>query len=66
MLEQARQQAELCVQVADDDLLDSSGRPLRLRASQTLWSIYSRLADADEKEALKLLHKGYVMGMECR
>ncbi|XP_070849856.1 tetratricopeptide repeat protein 29 [Chaetodon trifascialis] len=69
-LEQARQQAELCVQQAEDGgWLDSAGRPLRLRARQALWRIYSRLADApldaaDYSEALTLLHKGHSMAAE--
>ncbi len=68
-LEQARQQAELCIKHAEDGgWLDSAGRPLRLRARQALWRIYSRLADAplDYNEALMLLHKGYSMATECR
>ncbi|XP_044040013.1 LOW QUALITY PROTEIN: tetratricopeptide repeat protein 29 [Siniperca chuatsi] len=69
-LEQARQQAELCIkQTEDGSWLDSAGRPLRLRARQALWKIYSRLADAlldtaDYNEALTLLHKGYSMATE--
>ncbi|XP_076581095.1 tetratricopeptide repeat protein 29 [Chaetodon auriga] len=69
-LEQARQQAELCVKQAEDGgWLDSAGRPLRLRARQALWRIYSRLADApldaaDYSEALTLLHKGHSMAAE--
>ncbi|XP_059210238.1 tetratricopeptide repeat protein 29 [Centropristis striata] len=66
-LEQARQQAELCMQQAEDSgWVDSAGRPLWLRACKALWTIYSRLADAlldaeDHAEALRLLHKGYSM-----
>ncbi|KAL7375423.1 hypothetical protein ABVT39_017089 [Epinephelus coioides] len=69
-LEQAKQQAELCMQQADGaGWLDSAGLPLRLRARKILWRIYSRLADApleaaDHREALKLLHKGYSMAKE--
>ncbi|KAF1380911.1 hypothetical protein PFLUV_G00168970 [Perca fluviatilis] len=69
-LEQARQQAELCVkQTEDGGWLDSNGRPLRLRAREALWRIYSRLADApleaaDYDRALKLLYKGYSMATE--
>ncbi|XP_028428369.1 tetratricopeptide repeat protein 29, partial [Perca flavescens] len=69
-LEQARQQAELCVKQAEDgDWVDSNGRPLRLRAREALWRIYSRLADApleaaDYDRALKLLYKGYSMATE--
>ncbi|XP_076019352.1 tetratricopeptide repeat protein 29 [Genypterus blacodes] len=70
-LEEARQQAELCVQQAEDvSWLDSSGRPLRLRACQTLWRIYSQLADTllvteDFREALTLLQKGLHMAKEA-
>lgn len=70
-LEQAKQQAELCIQQAEaGGWMDSAGRPLRLRARQTLWRIYSRLADApldakDYDEALTLLHEGYSMAIEC-
>nr|XP_046237016.1 tetratricopeptide repeat protein 29 isoform X2 [Scatophagus argus]XP_046237017.1 tetratricopeptide repeat protein 29 isoform X2 [Scatophagus argus]XP_046237018.1 tetratricopeptide repeat protein 29 isoform X2 [Scatophagus argus] len=69
-LEQARQQVELCIkQARDRSCVDSAGRPLRLRALQTLWRIYSRLADvqldaADYSEALTLLHKGYSTAAE--
>ncbi|XP_049423605.1 tetratricopeptide repeat protein 29 isoform X1 [Epinephelus fuscoguttatus] len=69
-LEQAKQQAELCMQQADGaGWLDSAGLPLRLRARKILWRIYSRLADAqleaaDHREALRLLHKGYSMAKE--
>lgn len=71
-LEQASQQAELCIKQAEDGgWLDSAGRPLRLRALQTLWRINSRLADAlldaaDYNEALTLLHKSYSMATDCR
>lgn len=70
-LEQARQQAEQCMQQAGHGgWLDSAGRPLRLRARKALWRIYSRLADApldaaDYSEALRLLHEGYNMATEC-
>ena len=70
-LQQAKQQAELCIQQAEaGGWMDSAGRPLWLRARQTLWRIYSRLADApldaeDYDEALTLLHKGYSMAIEC-
>lgn len=68
-LEEARQQAELCIEQAEDGA--SASRPLRLRARQALWRIYSRLADisldaADYSEALTLLHKGFSMAIECR
>ncbi|XP_036967353.1 tetratricopeptide repeat protein 29 isoform X2 [Acanthopagrus latus] len=69
-LQQAKQQAELCIQQAEaGGWMDSAGRPLWLRARQTLWRIYSRLADApldaeDYDEALTLLHKGYSMAIE--
>ncbi|XP_073331102.1 tetratricopeptide repeat protein 29 isoform X2 [Pagrus major] len=69
-LEQAQQQAELCIQQAEaGGWLDSAGQPLRLRARQTLWRVYSRLADApldaeDYDEALTLLHKGYSKAIE--
>lgn len=71
-LEEARQQAELCVQQAEDGgWLDSSGQSLRLRACRTLWRIYSRLADAqlvteDYSEALTLLQMGHRMAKEGR
>ncbi|XP_034713220.1 tetratricopeptide repeat protein 29 [Etheostoma cragini] len=71
-LERARQQAELCLQqVEDAGWADSDGRPLRLRACEALWRIYSRLADApleaaDHDQGLKLLYKGYGMATECR
>ncbi|KAM4536603.1 tetratricopeptide repeat protein 29 isoform 2-T2 [Odontesthes bonariensis] len=70
-LEQARQQAELCLKQAEDGgWLDSSGLSLRLRACQVLGKIYIWLADAplaaaDYDKALKLLHKGYSMATEC-
>ncbi|XP_044197981.1 tetratricopeptide repeat protein 29 isoform X2 [Thunnus albacares] len=69
-LEEARQQAELCIKLAEDGgWLDSYGHPLRLRARQALWRIFNRmadapLADADYSEALTLLHKGYRMATE--
>ncbi|XP_054457926.1 tetratricopeptide repeat protein 29 [Anoplopoma fimbria] len=69
-LQQARQQAELCIQQAEGvDWLDSSDRPLRLRALGALWRIYSRLADApldagDYEEALRLLHEGHSIAAE--
>uniref|UniRef100_A0A8D3CKL7 Tetratricopeptide repeat protein 29 n=1 Tax=Scophthalmus maximus TaxID=52904 RepID=A0A8D3CKL7_SCOMX len=69
-LEEARQQAELCIRQAEDGgWLDLSGRPLRLRARQTLWRIYDQLAvapmdAANYSEALELLHKGYSMATE--
>ncbi|XP_019951335.2 tetratricopeptide repeat protein 29 isoform X1 [Paralichthys olivaceus] len=71
-LEEAKQQAELCLRQADDGgWLDLSGRPLRLRAYQALWKIYDKLAAApliaaDYSEALELLHRGYIMATECR
>lgn len=71
-LQRARQQAELCLQQAEDgDMLDSSGRPLRARVGQSLWRIYSRLAGAlldtaDYSEALALLHKGLSMAAKSR
>ncbi|XP_061664493.1 tetratricopeptide repeat protein 29 isoform X2 [Syngnathoides biaculeatus] len=69
-LEKARQQAELCVRMADEGgWLDSSGRPLPRRARESLWSICSRQADARIKagepdEALELLHRGYATATE--
>ncbi|XP_072232284.1 tetratricopeptide repeat protein 29 [Leuresthes tenuis] len=69
-LEQARQQAELCLKQAEDGgWLDSSGLSLRLRACQVLGKIYSWLADApmaaaDYNMALKLLHKACSMAAE--
>ncbi|XP_026200277.1 tetratricopeptide repeat protein 29 [Anabas testudineus] len=69
-LEQARQQADACLIHAEDGgWLDSAGRPLRLRARQALWRIYSRLADAplaasNYNMALTLLHKGHIMAAE--
>ncbi|XP_070786033.1 tetratricopeptide repeat protein 29 isoform X2 [Enoplosus armatus] len=69
-LEQARQQAELCIKYAEDGgWLDSAGRPLRIRARKALWRIYSQLVDApldaaDYNEALALLHKGYSIATE--
>lgn len=71
-VEQARQQAELCMEKAEDDSwLDSAGQPLKVRARHILWRSYSRLADnfleaADYREALTLLHKGHSMATECR
>ncbi|XP_068164251.1 tetratricopeptide repeat protein 29 isoform X3 [Antennarius striatus] len=75
-LDQARQQAECYLeQAGDEDWLDSSGRPLRLRVHQSLWRIYSRLADAlltdappegaNYSEALMLLHKGQRLATEA-
>ncbi|XP_069028253.1 tetratricopeptide repeat protein 29 isoform X1 [Embiotoca jacksoni] len=64
-LQLARQQAEMCVQQAEESgWKDSAGRPLNLRASGLLWKIYSRLADpllaaGDHSQALTLLHSGY-------
>uniref|UniRef100_A0A8C4EAD0 Tetratricopeptide repeat protein 29 n=1 Tax=Dicentrarchus labrax TaxID=13489 RepID=A0A8C4EAD0_DICLA len=69
-LDQARQQAELCIKQAEDGgWLALNGRPLRLRARQAMSGIYSRLADAplnagDYSKALTLLHKGYIMATE--
>ncbi|XP_034424803.1 tetratricopeptide repeat protein 29 [Hippoglossus hippoglossus] len=69
-LEEAKQQAELCVRQAEDGgWLDLSGRPLRLRACETLWRIYDTLAAApliaaNYTEALELLNKGYIMATE--
>ncbi|XP_061619986.1 tetratricopeptide repeat protein 29 isoform X2 [Phyllopteryx taeniolatus] len=69
-LEKARQQAELCVQMADEGgWLDSSGRSLPRRARESMWSICSRQADArikagDPDEALQLLHRGYATATE--
>ncbi|XP_060888011.1 tetratricopeptide repeat protein 29 [Labrus mixtus] len=66
-VEQARQQAERCIQQAEEGgWLDSDGRPLRLRGRVALWRIYSRMADSlldaeDYDEALTLLHRGYSM-----
>lgn len=71
-LNQARQQAELCLEkTADSDWLDTAGQPLKLRARQALWRIYSQLADilldaADYNEAQTILHKGHCMATECR
>ncbi|CAB1440206.1 unnamed protein product [Pleuronectes platessa] len=69
-LEEAKQQAELCVRQAEDGgWLDLSGRPLRLRACEALWRIYDTLAAApliaaNYTEALELLNKGYIMATE--
>ncbi|XP_068506551.1 tetratricopeptide repeat protein 29 [Syngnathus scovelli] len=69
-LDKARHQAELCVQMADEGgWVDSSGRSLPRRARESLWSIYSRQADARIKvgkpdKALELLHKGYTTATE--
>ncbi|XP_077401442.1 tetratricopeptide repeat protein 29 [Vanacampus margaritifer] len=69
-LDKAREQAELCVQMADEGgWLDSSGRSLPRRARESLWAIYSRQADArikagDPYEALELLHRGYTTATE--
>ncbi|KAK2863277.1 hypothetical protein Q5P01_002810 [Channa striata] len=69
-LEQARQQAEMCLKQAEDGgWLDSAGQPLRLRARQLLGKIYTQLADAllaasNYKEALTLFHKGYSVAAE--
>ncbi|XP_054609503.1 tetratricopeptide repeat protein 29 [Dunckerocampus dactyliophorus] len=69
-LDKAREQAELCVQLADGGgWSDSSGRSLRHRARESLWSIYSRQADScfkagDHNEALRLLHSGYTTATE--
>ncbi|XP_074555354.1 tetratricopeptide repeat protein 29 [Halichoeres trimaculatus] len=66
-LERAEQQAELCIQQAEDrGWLDSDGLPLRTRGLKALWRIYSRMADllvdAEEySQALELLHKGRSM-----
>ncbi|KAM6960347.1 tetratricopeptide repeat protein 29 [Tautogolabrus adspersus] len=66
-LEQAKQQAELCIQQAEEGgWLDSGGRPLRLWGRVAMWRIYGRMADPlldaeDYDEALTLLHKGYNM-----
>lgn len=70
-LEQAKLQAELCIeQATESGLLDVTGRPLRFRAYKTLWQIHSRLADIsleaeDYSEALTLLLEGYNMATEC-
>ncbi|XP_061817054.1 tetratricopeptide repeat protein 29 [Nerophis lumbriciformis] len=69
-LDEARQQAELCVRLADGGgWSDSSGRSLRHRARESLWSINSRQADAcvkagDLNKALRLLHSGYTTATE--
>ncbi|XP_037116254.1 tetratricopeptide repeat protein 29 [Syngnathus acus] len=69
-LDKARHQAELCVQMADEGgWVDSSSRYLPRRARESLWSIYSRQADARIKvgkpdKALELLHKGYTTATE--
>ncbi|XP_077355858.1 tetratricopeptide repeat protein 29 isoform X2 [Festucalex cinctus] len=69
-LDKAREQAELCVQMADEGgWLDSSGRSLPRRARESLWAIYSRQADArikagDPYGALELLHLGYTTATE--
>ncbi|KAM3590541.1 uncharacterized protein V6R79_011446 [Siganus canaliculatus] len=71
-LEWAGQQAELCISEADaSDWLDSDGRPLRLRARQTLSRVYLQSAVAapntnDHKEALALLHKSYSTAQESK
>ncbi|XP_053716035.1 tetratricopeptide repeat protein 29 [Synchiropus splendidus] len=70
-LDQAREHAELCLLLSgSEDMLDSSGQPLRLRVCQVLWRIYSQLADSLQgttnfSEVLKMLHRGYVMTAEC-
>ncbi|CAJ1085757.1 tetratricopeptide repeat protein 29 isoform X2 [Xyrichtys novacula] len=64
-LEQAQQQAEICIQQAEGgDWLDSDGQPLKLRGAKALWRIYLKIADplldAEEyRKALALLHIGY-------
>ncbi|KAI3376058.1 hypothetical protein L3Q82_016587, partial [Scortum barcoo] len=69
-LDQARQQAELCIRHAEDGgWLDLAGRPLKLQARRALWRIYSRLSDApldaaNYSEALELLHKGHGFATE--
>ncbi|KAF3698060.1 Tetratricopeptide repeat protein 29 [Channa argus] len=71
-LEQARQQAEMCLKQAEDSgWLDSAGQPLRLRACQLLGRIHSQLADAslaasNYQKALTLLHEGYSMAAESQ
>ncbi|KAJ4941995.1 hypothetical protein JOQ06_011866, partial [Pogonophryne albipinna] len=70
-LQAARQQADQCLQQAEGEgWVDSSGRPLRLRALRALSSVYSRLADApleaeDHSEALRLLHRGHSIATEA-
>ncbi|XP_047452104.1 tetratricopeptide repeat protein 29 isoform X2 [Mugil cephalus] len=70
-LEEARQQAELCVKQAEDGgWLDPDGRPMMFRVCRELWRIYSRIADASlaasrSDEALALLHKSYSISTEC-
>ncbi|XP_077445747.1 tetratricopeptide repeat protein 29 isoform X2 [Stigmatopora argus] len=66
-LDKAREQAELCVRMADEGRWqDSSGRFLPRRSRESLWSIYSRqAAKADDPyETLELLHKGYATATE--
>ncbi|KAM6894694.1 tetratricopeptide repeat protein 29 [Lycodopsis pacificus] len=72
-LQRAKQQAELCLQQAEEGgWLDSDGRPLRLRALRALWRIHSRLAEEpldhedheDHDEALKLLHEGHSIAVQ--
>uniref|UniRef100_UPI003AAD7DA9 tetratricopeptide repeat protein 29 n=1 Tax=Centroberyx gerrardi TaxID=166262 RepID=UPI003AAD7DA9 len=60
LVEEARQQAELCVREAES----GGGAEPRLRACGTLWNIYGRLADAlladrEHTQALLLLREGY-------
>uniref|UniRef100_UPI0037E85A2D tetratricopeptide repeat protein 29 n=1 Tax=Semicossyphus pulcher TaxID=241346 RepID=UPI0037E85A2D len=71
-LQQAKQQAELCMLQAENRVwLDSDGHPLKLRVRKTLWRICSRMADLlldaeDYKEALSLLRRGHSMATEGR
>ncbi|TKS93253.1 Tetratricopeptide repeat protein 29 [Collichthys lucidus] len=67
-LEQAKQQAELCIKQADG-WMDSDGQSLKLRALRALSIIYTRLAAAslaaaDYDEGLKLLHQSCSIATE--
>ncbi|KAE8279433.1 Tetratricopeptide repeat protein 29 [Larimichthys crocea] len=69
-LEQAKQQAELCINQAEfSGWMDSGGQPLRLRALRALSTIYTGLAAAsldaaDYGEGLKLLHQSCSIATE--
>lgn len=69
-LEKAKQQAQRCLQQAEDGCwLDTSGFPLKLRACHSLWGIYDGLADAPlssghYSRALTLLHQASTMATE--
>ncbi|KAG7233365.1 hypothetical protein INR49_007094 [Caranx melampygus] len=69
-LQEALHQAEQCISQAEEGgWLDSSGRPLRVRACLTLCDIYNHLAEdqldsAKYKEALELLHRSHDVAAE--